>query len=177
MAGENGAIWQVQLSAANGLEATAGAINTVLFNSSTKVPSDGAFGSETTVDFRRAVPENEGVDVDNNELQDMGISGLDITIEAVIGDADNDVAANSVNKLIKWLKDGNTLKTGSPIYSKGRYGLRLDNAPQWNAVPDNTPNTFGYHIRNIKFVYLGERVDLVGVTINLSLGGEIPNAI
>ena len=170
MAGENGAIWQVQSGAGNGLEATAGAANTVLFNSSTKVPSDGAFGSEITVDFRRAVPENEGVDVDNNELQDMGIDGIDLVIEAVIGNANNDVTTNSVNKLIKWLKDGNTT-TG---FTKGRYGLRLDNAPQWNVNPSST---FGYHLRNIRFVYLGERVDLVGVTINLSLGGDIANAI
>jgi len=175
MAGENGALWQVQASAGDGLEATAGAANTVLFNSSTKVPSDGGFTSEIVVDFRRAVPENEGVDVDNNELQDMGISGLDIVIQAVIGNADNDVSTNSVNKLIKWLGAGGVTEGNTTtLFTKGRYGLRLDNAPQWNVNPSST---FGYHIRNIRFTYLGERLDLVGVTINLSLGGDIPSAI
>ena len=71
MAGENAALWQVQTSAANGTEATATTTNTVLFNTSTKVPSDGAFIGDIRVSFRRAVPENEGVDVDNNEIQDM----------------------------------------------------------------------------------------------------------
>lgn len=173
MAGENAAIWQVQSGAANGTEATATTTNTVLFNTSTKVPSDGAFSSDINVEFRRAVPENEAVDADNNEIQDMGISGLDIQIEGVIGDADNDASTNSVNKFIKWIKDGNTT-TG---YTKGRYGLRLDNAPQWNVVPDNSPGTYGYHIRDVRFHYVGENTDLVHFTIRMALGGDIASAI
>ena len=170
MAGENSALWQVQASAADGTEATATSTHTVLFNSSSKIPSDGAFIDDKLVEFRRAAPENESVDADNNEIQDMGIDGLDITISGYIGNADNDDSTNSVNKLIKWLKDGNTT-TG---YTKGRYGLRLDNAPQWNVVP---AATFGYHIRTIRFQYIGENVDLVKVTIALSLGGDIASAI
>lgn len=166
----NTALWQVQSGAGSGSEATAGDTNTIDFNSSTKTPSDGPFISDVNVDFRRAVPENEAVNTDNNELQDMGIDGLDITLEGVIGDADNDITSNAVNKLSKWLQDGNTV-TG---YTKGRYGLRMDNAPQWNVVPTST---FGYHVRDIKIQYIGEKRDLAKFTIRLALGGDISNAI
>jgi hypothetical protein len=170
MAGENAALWQVQASAADGTESTATATNTVLFNTSTKVPSDGAFIADITVSFRRAVPENEGVDVDNNEIQDMGVDGFDIVLRGVIGDADNDASTNSVNKLSEWVQDGNT----TTLFTKGRYGLRLDNAPQWNVVPTST---YGYHIREVLFEYLGENKDLVQITVKLALGGDIASAI
>jgi hypothetical protein len=165
----NSAIWQVQTSG-NGTESGAGDSNTIDFNATSKLPSAGAYISDITVNFRRAVPENEAVATDNNELQDMGIDGLDITLEGVIGDADNDATANSVNKLSKFIQDGNTI-TG---FTKGRYGLRLDNAPQWNVVPTST---YGYHIRDVKLNYIGENKDLVHFVIMLALGGDIASAI
>tara|TARA_R110000822_G_scaffold104284_1_gene231129 strand:+ start:1657 stop:2043 length:387 start_codon:yes stop_codon:yes gene_type:complete len=125
----NSAIWQVQASG-SATESSAGNTHTIDFNATTKLPSAGAYISDISVNFRRAVPENEAVATDNNELQDMGIDGLDITLEGVIGDADNDDSTNSVNKLSKWIQDGNTVAG----FTKGRYGLRLDNAPQWNVV-------------------------------------------
>lgn len=170
MAGENAAIWEVQSGAANGTEATATSTHTQLFNNTGKVPSDGAYITNIDVDFRRATPENEAVSADNNEIQDMGIDGLDIILTGISGDANNDTASNLVNKFSKWLQDGNTT-TG---YTKGRFGLRLDNAPQWNVVPTTD---LGYHIRNAQFKYLGEKYDLVEFTISLALGGDIATAI
>ena len=166
------ALWQVQSGAANGTEATAGDTNTIDFadNDNSKNPSAGAFITDITIDFRRAVPENEAVDADNNELQDMGIDGLDVTITGLIGDANNDVATNPVNKISKWLQDGNTT-TG---FTKGRFGLRLDNAPQWNTVPTST---LGYHIKDSNFKYLGDRKDITEFTLRLALGGDIATAI
>ncbi len=164
------AIWQVQSGAANGTEATATSTNTQLFNPNSRNPSDGAYIDDITVDFRRAVPENPAVNADNNEIQDMGVDGLDVTIHGFSGDADNDVAANLVNKFSKWLQDGNTT-TG---YTKGRYGLRIDTSPQWNVTPTST---YGYHVRNINFRYIGEKKDLVEFTISLALGGDINSAI
>ena len=170
MAGENAWIWEVQSGAGSGQRATAGDTHTQAFNNTGKVPSGGAYIDSINVNFRRAVPENEAVDEDNNEIQDMGIGGLDITIHGFSGDADNDVAANCVNKYIKWLKDGNTT-TG---YTKGRFGLELDNAPQWDVVPTST---YGYHIRDIDWNYIGDKVDTVEFTIRLALGGDLQNAI
>lgn len=170
MAGENAHIWQVQSGAGSGQRTTAGATHTQSFNNTGREPSGGAYISDISIDFRRAVPENEAVDADNNEIQDMGIGGLDITIKGVSGDTNNDTTSNLVNKFNKWLKDGNTV-TG---YTKGRYGLQLDNAPQWDVTPTST---YGYHIRYARFNYIGERRDLVEFEIGLSLGGDISNAI
>jgi len=171
LAGENAALWQVQASAANGTEATAGASNTQLFNDTGKVIGAGIpYIDEINVDFRRSVPENEAVDANNNELQDMGIDGLDITITGLSGNTDNDAVANMVNKFSKWLQDGNT----ATLFTKGRFGLRLDNAPQWNVVPTST---YGYHIRTAQFQYIGEKKDVVKFTISLGLGGDIATAI
>lgn len=170
MAGENAAIWQVQDSAANGTESTATSTNTQLFNPTGSSISNGAFTDEINIDFRRAVPENEAVNEDNNELQDMGIQGLDITITGLSGNTDNDAAANLVNKFSKWLQDGNK----ATLFTKGRFGLRLDNSPQWNVVPTST---FGYHIRTVTFQYIGEKKDTVKFTISLGLGGDIKTAI
>jgi len=132
MANENAAIWEVQSGAANGTESTATATHTQLFNPDSRVVSDGAFIDNITVNLRKATPENEAANDDNNEIQDMGITGLDITLTGLSGDTDNSVAANLVDKFIKWIKDGNTTSG----YIKGRFGLRLDNAPQWNVVPN-----------------------------------------
>jgi|15BtaG_2_1085339.scaffolds.fasta_scaffold03931_2 hypothetical protein len=170
MAGENVWIWQVQTSAGNGSRTTATTTNTQAFNNTDKMPSDGAYISDIDVDFRRAVPENEAVNANNNELQDMGVEGFDIVITGVSGDADNDTASNLVNKVSKWLQDGNTT-TG---YTKGRYGIELTNAPQWNVTPTAT---YGYHLKDAKFQYIGENKDLVKFTIRLSLGGDINSAI
>ena len=170
MAGENAYIWQVQSGAGSGQRSTAGDTHTQSFNNTGKVPSGGAYISDISVDFRRAVPENEAVDADNNEIQDMGIGGLDITIKGVSGDVDNDTASNLVNKFSKWLQDGNTT-TG---YTKGRYGLTLENMPQWDVEPTST---YGYHIRYARFNYIGEKRDLVEFEIALALGGDLATAI
>jgi len=174
MAGENGAIWQVQASAGDGTESTANgasANNVLLFNASTKVIGDGgAYITDIKVDFRRAVPENEAVDSDNNEIQDMGIDGLDVTITAIGGKTNDDAATNPVNKLSLWLQNGNT----TTLFTKGRYGLRLDNAPQWNVVPTSA---LGFHITNVNFTYLGERKQMAQLIIQMALGGDITTAI
>ncbi len=100
----------------------------------------------------------------------MGIDGLDVTLTGVIGDANNDTTTNPVNKLSKWLQDGNT----TTLFTKGRYGLRLDNAPQWNVVPTST---YGFHIKDITIDYIGDDVDLARFVIKLALGGDITSAI
>lgn len=170
MAGENAYIWQVQSGAADGEYATAGTTHSQSFNNTTKVPSGGAYIEDIAIEFRRSIPENASVDANNNEIQDMGIEGLDIIIRGVSGNADYDHATNLANKFSKWLQDGNTT-TG---YTKGRYGLQLDNAPQWNVIPTST---YGYHIRSVSFRYIGEKKDLVEYTIAIALGGDLNSAI
>ena len=166
----NAALWQVQDSG-DGTESGAGDTNTIDFNATSKIPSAGAYISDISVSFRRAVPENEAVATNNNELQDMGIDGLEITLQGVIGDADKPIATtNPVYKLSRFIQQGNT----AIGFTKGRFGLRLDNAPQWSVVPTSI---YGYHIRDVKLDYMGENKDLVHFVIVLALGGDIASAV
>ena len=177
MANENAAIWEVQSGAANGLEATATATHTQLFNPDSNLIEDGAFLNSIAISFRKATPENEAAATDNNEIQDMGISGFDISMSGASGNVNSDVAANWLNKLIKWVKDGNTT-TG---YKKGRFGLRLDNIPQFNVVPNadagSLGTTYGFFITNPTWEYVGERKDRISWSLTLSLSGDPLNAL
>lgn len=190
MAGENVYFWQCQNGTSGqrtAVEALSSGQYVISFNNTAKEPSGGsgkagspplwgAYISDTSVDYRRAVPENEAVDADNNEIQDMGIGGFDIIIKGVIGDADNDTTQNPINKFKQWLKDGNTTTT----FTKGRYGLELGNAPHWDVEPNTDKNgtggNYGYHIRYVRFNYIGERKDMAEFEIALALGGDISNA-
>ena len=140
-----------------------------MFNPTSVTSGDSTIWN-TEIDFRRAAPENEAVDADNNEIQDMGIEGLDIQITGRVTNIDNDVSTASTNKLTRFLKEGNTA-TG---FTKGRYGLRLDFIPQFGVVPTST---YGYHIRGIRFIQDQEFLDLAAVIITLALGGDIATAI
>ena len=116
MAGENTALWIVASGAGDGTEATASGAsvdNVLLFNPTSKVIGEGAaFITDIDIDFRKAIPENEAVSTDNNEIQDMGIDGLDVTIVAIAGNTDNDATSNPVNKTSLWLQNTNGLTGG-----------------------------------------------------------------
>ena len=173
MALENSAIWQVQSGAGDGTEATATATNTVLFNPSPIVGSGDSYIYQTEFTIRNSTPETEAVDVANNEIQDMGLDGIDIQITGELTNVDNDVAGNSINKLIKWMKED---KSGSSVvgFTKGRFGLRLDDTPQFNVNPTST---FGYVLSDVRFVRVGDKQDRVAFVATLRLGGDLLNAI
>jgi len=174
----NGALWQIQSAAGDGEESTATSTNTVLFNV-TPITS-GQYVFDTEVNVRNSVPENEAVDETNNEVQDMGLDGVDVQITGTIKNVDNDVATNSVNKLIKWMKE---VKAGATVvgYEVARFGLRLDDFPQFSVTPDGNGsagnNTFGYILASVRFVRDGDRLDQVGVIITLRLAGALASAI
>ena len=170
MANENGALWQVQDSAANGTEATAGASNTVLFNPDSYAPNDGAFIEGISISLRKSTPEGQSVNSDYTAMQDMGLSGLDVTIRTFVGDADSTTSTDAIPLLVAFQK-GSNAATG---YTKGRFGLRLDNAPQWNVDPTST---YGYHIRDIQYDYVPDESNMCMVTIRLTLGGDVASAI
>jgi len=176
---DNGALWQVQSTANSGNESGATPPAEVVLFNVTPITS-GQYVFQTEVNVRVAVPENEAVDDTNNEVQDMGLDGIDIQITGTIRNADNDVAGNSLNKLVKWLKEA---KGGASIvgYEVARFGLRLDDMPQFNVTPDGNGvagnNTFGYTLANVRFIHDGEGVDRIGIIIQLRLAGALASAI
>lgn len=166
---ENSAIWQVQEDAINGAQSTATNTNTIWFNPDNLDTPDTQSIIDFDVDFRRASPENSAVNSDNNELQDMGVSGLDIIITGKIKNANSNNTHSTVNKLSKWILDGNTTSG----FTKGRYGLQLASLPQFNITPTST---FGFYITRVHYTKLSEK-DTIQVTIELALSGDVINAI
>jgi len=157
------AIWQVQDSASNGEESTAGTSNTVLFNETPVVTSGGViFSSEFNV--RNSVAENPKVDGNNNDVQDMGLDGIDIQITGVIKDSDS--SNNTIAKLMSWVKD---LKTATG-YTEGRLGIRIDDFPHFDMTP--TP-TYGYILQSLKFVRDGENINKAGFVLVVRVGGDV----
>jgi len=166
MAGEKINLWQVQPSAGDGLQATAGDANTVKFNP-TPVLDAANYAFKTEAILRKATPENPAVNANNNEIQDMGAEGVDYQIVGEITDAKN---SGDIPKLINWYQGSNI----ATLFTKGRFGFTHTEFPFLDVIPTAT---FGYHLADVRFVLLGEPKNVVGVILNLRLGGDIDNAI
>ncbi len=165
----NAAIWEVASGAANGTEVTAGDARTVDFNESPVVASGGHI-FKTEVKLRKSTPEGESVNSNQNIVQDMGFDGLAVQITGEIHDSENAASTGSVHKLTKWMFDvGST--TG---FTKGRFGLRMDDFPMFDVVPTTT---YGYFLNDVQFIRDPEETDKVGFIAVLILSNDSETAL
>ena len=182
MAGENSAIWRVKASAANGTESTANSDTTifsngevVLFNP-TSIVSGTSLVYNTEFNIRNSVPENTRVSGDNNEVQDMGIDGVDVLIVGLLSNVDSNTGITPPEKLITWTLNAKKVTS----FTLGRFGLRLDDFPHFNVVPNGNANSlgtdYGYITANLKFIKDPEEVDKMGFVLGLRFSGDPLNA-
>jgi len=169
MAGQS-AIWWVKASAANGTEATATADTTnfadgeiILFNE-TPVVAKGGHIFQSEFNFRQSIAENKKVDGTGNEIQDMGIGGIEIQITGLI--KDSDISNTPVTKLMTW---SNEEKTGTG-FTQGRFGLRIDDFPYFNMVP---VSTYGFVLNDVTFARSPDKDNKVGFILILRAGGDL----
>lgn len=162
LAGENTAIWRAT-SAQGGTEGSALAVNIIKFNSS-PIIATGSFVFNTEVNYRNATPENPRVAGQINEVQDMGLQGIDVQVTGQIRQSSS--TAKDLSNLVTWLQEDKTLQTGFP---KGRFGLRMDDLPQFNVTPGLT---FGYVLAQTRIIRDGEYKDKAGVVITLRFSGD-----
>ena len=162
MAGENTAIWRAT-TAQGATEASALAVNKILFNS-TPVIATGSYVFNTEVNYRNATPENPRVAGQINEVQDMGLQGIDVQITGQIRQTSS--ITQDLKNLVTWLQEDKTIQTGFP---KGRFGLRMDDMPQFNVQPDLT---FGYVLAQTRIIRDGEYKEKSGVVITLRFSGD-----
>lgn len=156
-------IWQVQDSAANGSQSTAGDSNTIKFSLSNTTDDTNMFGVNVTL--RNSTPENTNVEGDANQIEDMGIDGIDIKIT---GQFRNKEAG--ITKLVKWwIEDKFAI-----LFEEGRFGLELDFPKNFNIEPTST---FGYEIVNPSLEILYEKTKIAGFTLTLRLGGAVATAL
>jgi hypothetical protein len=171
-AASNSALWWVESGAANGTEDTAIADTgnfadgeVIAFNETSITATGGhVFNSEFRI--RNSVAENPKVDGNGNDVQDMGLDGVDVQITGLIGDADGPTNNLSMLKFMNWINEAKTT-TG---YTEGRFGLRIDDFPYFNMVPTST---YGYVLNDITFVRDPTRKNKAGFIMNLRVGGDL----
>lgn len=156
-------IWQVQDSAADGTQSTAGDTNTIQFSLSNVTSDSNMFGVNVTL--RNSTPENTNIEGDANQIEDLGIDGIDIKITGQFRNKEDDIT-----KLVKWWIE-NKFAT---LFTEGRFGLELDFPTNFNIVPTST---YGYQIVNPTIEILYEKTKIAGFTITLRLGGAVATAL
>jgi hypothetical protein len=146
MAGENSALFRVTNTGDN--EGNVPADEKILFNPDSEGGNDSLMFA-TEVFYRNSIPENPKVAGPINEVQDMGLDGIDVQLTTKQLNSSNATAGSVMDILRKWLVEEKTL----PDFAKGRFGLRLDDIPIFNVTPQGSPNTpeFGYVFANARF--------------------------
>ncbi len=162
MAGENTAIWRAT-TAEGPIEGSALAENIILFNSS-PVIATGSYVWNTEVNYRNATPENPRVGGQINEVQDMGLQGIDVQITGQIRQSSS--TSLDLSHLTTWLQEDKTVQATFP---KGRFGLRMDDLPQFNVQPSLL---FGYVLAQTRIIREGEYKEKAGVVITLRFSGD-----
>jgi len=166
MAGENTAIFRVTTSGQN--ESSLDANELILFNPTDLATANGyVFASE--VFYRNSIPENPKVAGQINEVQDMGLDGIDVQLTTRIQNSSLTTASSKMGILKKWLIEDKT----NPVFKKGRFGLRMDDNPIFNVTPDDTPLAFGYVLANIRFIRPQDLKNMVDAIITLRFSGDV----
>lgn len=161
----NTAIWRA-VTAGQGAEGDASTPNKIEFNPE-PVVATGSYVFNTEVNYRNATPENPRVAGQINEVQDMGLQGIDIQVTGQLRNVKTaDVNTSDLSKLVVWLQEGKTVQAGFP---KGRFGLRMDDMPQFNVEPSTT---YGYVLAQVRVIRDGEYKDKAGVVITLRFSGD-----
>ncbi len=162
LAGENTAIWRATTTE-GATEAAALDANKIEFNS-TPVIATGSYVFNTEVNYRNATPENPRVAGQINEVQDMGLQGIDIQLTGQL--RETSATDGDLSNLVTWLQENKTEQTTFP---KGIFGLRMDDMPQFNVTPDFD---FGYVLAQTRIIREGEYKEKAGVVITLRFSGD-----
>jgi len=118
----------------------------------------------TEVNYRNATPENPRVAGQINEVQDMGLQGIDIQLTGQIRETSS-VSADLAN-LVTWLQEDKTVQATFP---KGRFGLRMDDMPQFDVTP---ALTYGYVLAQARIIRDGEYKEKAGLILTLRFSGD-----
>jgi len=162
LAGENTSIWRAT-AAQGATEAAALGANIIVFNSQ-PVIATGSYVFNTEVNYRNATPENPRVAGQINEVQDMGLQGIDIQVTGQIRQSSS--TSLDLSHLVTWLQEDKTVQSDFP---KGRFGLRMDDMPQFNVQPSLT---YGYVLAQTRIIREGEYKEKAGIVLTLRFSGD-----
>ena len=165
MAGENSAIWRCTTTSA--LEASQTTDNVIAFNE-TPVVGTGGYVHLSDINWRISVPENERVDGQVNEVQDMGLDGIDYLLTTTFKNTDSTSSSHQLAKLRDWIS---TDQTQNNLFPKGNIGLRLDDLPMFGILPTSTVGLVIAGIHPIRDPVRGKNV--AGCVIALRFSGDV----
>jgi len=94
----------------------------------------------------------------------MGLQGIDIQVTGQLRQTSS--STGDLKHLVTWLQEDKTLQTG---FRKGRFGLRMDDMPQFNVTPTNT---YGYVLAQARIIRNGEYKEKAGVVLTLRFSGD-----
>lgn len=167
MAGENSALFRVTNTGDN--EGNVPADEIILFNPDTEGGNDSLMFS-TEVFYRNSIPENPKVAGQINEVQDMGLDGIDVQLTTKQLNSSNVTAGSVMDIFRKWLIEDKT----NPDFPKGRFGLRLNDIPIFNVTPQGPPGVpqFAYVLANARFTRPQDWKNKADVIITLRFSGD-----
>ena len=157
------ALWRVTTTAVS--EASVSAANLIEFNE-TPVITTGQYIHNSEINWRISVPENERVGANINNIQDMGLDGVDYQLTCTFKNSTSTAATHPLAKLRTWMQGTKMTAT----LQQGVFGLRQDNMPQFNVTPSSTYGLVLSGIRPVNDPARGGSV--VGCIINLRFSGD-----
>jgi hypothetical protein len=132
--------------------------------------SDGKHIHQTDFNIVVAIGDNEKPQGNVNELQDVGVDSMTWTITGSI----ESPTSNDIFATIKtWMLDGKT----DDVYTKGRFGLELDDITAYNLIPTgtgaSTEQPRGYILSNWNWIKDGETPGKAAFTATLRFNGDV----
>ena len=94
----------------------------------------------------------------------MGLQGIDVQVTGQIRQTSS--TTNDLSNLVTWLQEDKTVQATFP---KGRFGLRMDDLPQFNVQPSLL---FGYVLAQTRIIRDGEYKEKASVVITLRFSGD-----
>jgi len=131
--------------------------------------TDGRYIHQTELAIIIAIGENEKPQGDVNELQDVGVDSITWTITGSVSSPTSNDVFQTVKK---WMLDAKT----DVVFTKGRFGLELDDITAYNLIPTgtgaSTEQPRGYIISNWHWIRSGETTGKAEFIATLRFNGD-----
>lgn len=132
--------------------------------------ADGKHIHQTQLDIIVAIGDNEKPQGNVNELQDVGVDSITWIIT---GSVESPTSNDIFQTVKKWMLDGKT----DSVFTKGRFGLELDDISAYNLIPTGTGATpeqpRGYIISNWQWVKSGAIKGKAEFIATLRFNGDV----
>lgn len=150
---------------------TRSAAGTDVITFSAENVSSGKYLHQTQLDLVVAIGENEKPKGNVNELQDTFLDSITWTLTgSVVAETGN---SSVFQKIKEWLIEGKT----DTVFTKGRFGLELDDIDSYDLVPTGTGATpeqpKGYVLTNWRWIRDGETPGKASFVATLRFNGDI----